>query len=44
MEKKNKKVLLSIATILVFLAVWYLATNVGNISDNQSLVGFPEDF
>ncbi len=32
MEKKNKKVLLSIATILVFLAVWYLATNVGNIS------------
>ena len=32
MDKKSKKFIISVVTVLVFLAAWFIATNVGNIS------------
>lgn len=33
MQKKNNKVIISIITVGVILAVWFLVTNVGNVSE-----------
>lgn len=33
MKTDNKKFITSAITVLIFVAVWYLATNVGQISD-----------